>query len=280
MGAVHLGEGEEARVPSLAAPGARSPWKAVALPAEHGGWGLTFEAVLLGLLVRPSGPGLAIAAAAFLAFMARTPLKLAAGDRRRHRRLGRTVLAEQVALAEVTLLAAAMVGASLTSQRWWWAPLAAAVAFFGLELSFDIRSRGRRLLPELSGAVGMGGVAAAIGLAGGLRPSLAVGLWLVLAARAVAAVPFARTQVRRSKGKTDHRAMAQAAQLAASTIVAAGWALGLVPWPDIAAIAGLALWDLVAMQRPAVSAKQVGMSQAVAGLVVVAIAATAVLVGA
>ncbi|MGH9095166.1 MAG: YwiC-like family protein [Acidimicrobiales bacterium] len=151
--------------------------------------------MLLGLLVRPSGAGAAIGAAPLLEFLARTPLKLAVGDRRRRRRrLDRTVLAERVAGTELALLVVAVVAASFTGQRWWWAPLASALPLFGLELSFDVRSRGRRLVPDLAGAVGMGAVAAAIGWAAGLDAVLAVGLWVVLAARAVAAVPFARTQ--------------------------------------------------------------------------------------
>ena len=49
---------------ALAPAGARPAWRVVALPDEHGGWGLTAEPVLLGLLVAPSWAGLAIGAAA------------------------------------------------------------------------------------------------------------------------------------------------------------------------------------------------------------------------
>ena len=63
----------------------RSLWRAVAVPSEHGGWGLTLEPVLLGLLVGFSWSGMAIGAATFLAFLVRTPLKLALVDRRRGR---------------------------------------------------------------------------------------------------------------------------------------------------------------------------------------------------
>src|SRR5438067_8458307 len=45
----------------------RSPWRAVVIPSEHGGWGLTLEPALLGLLVAPSIAGGALAIAAFLA---------------------------------------------------------------------------------------------------------------------------------------------------------------------------------------------------------------------
>ena len=90
-------------------PGAAVPqsalWRAVAVPSEHGGWGLTLEPVLLGLLVAFSWPGLAIGVAALLAFLVRTPLKLALVDRRRQRSLPRTRLAWRFAAAELALIA-------------------------------------------------------------------------------------------------------------------------------------------------------------------------------
>ena len=61
------------------------------IPSEHGGWGLTLEPALLGLLVAPSIAGGALAIAAFLAFLVRTPLKVLLVDRRRHRELDRGV---------------------------------------------------------------------------------------------------------------------------------------------------------------------------------------------
>ena len=79
----------------------RAPWKAVALPAEHGGWGLTLEPCLLGVLVAPSLAGAALAAATFLAFLVRTPLKLAVVDRRRGRRLGTRQHLRQQLVAEL-----------------------------------------------------------------------------------------------------------------------------------------------------------------------------------
>ena len=65
----------------------RSRWRSVAIPSEHGGWGLTAEPALLGLLVAPSIAGGVLAVAAVVAFLARTPLKLVLVDRWRRRRL-------------------------------------------------------------------------------------------------------------------------------------------------------------------------------------------------
>jgi len=251
-------------------------WRSVAVPSEHGGWGLTFEAVLLGLLVRPSAGGVAIGVAAFAAFLARTPLKLAVVDRRRHRRLARSALAERIAGLELAVLLVAIAVAALTAHRWWWVPLTAAVPFFTVELAFDIRSRSRRLVPELSGAMGMGAVASAIALAGGLRPALAAGLWVVLAARAIGSVPFARTQVRRLRRQVDHRRLADACQGAAVAVVLAGWALGWVLWSGAVAVGVLAGWNLLALRLRVHSAKRVGVLQLMAGLTVVAATAAGV----
>jgi len=57
-------------------PSRRSVWRSVVIPSEHGGWGLTLEPALLGLLVAPTLAGLASAGAALLAFVARTPIKI------------------------------------------------------------------------------------------------------------------------------------------------------------------------------------------------------------
>lgn len=93
----------------------RSVLRSVAVPAEHGGWGLTAEPVVLGLAVAPSVAGLCIGVAAVLAFVARTPLRVVLVDRHRHRDLDRTALARRVLLAEVFVIAALLATATLTS---------------------------------------------------------------------------------------------------------------------------------------------------------------------
>ena len=101
---------------AVSVPSARPAWRSVALPTEHGGWGLTLEPVLLGLLVAPSGAGLAMGCAAFLAFIARTPVKIVLVDRYRHRRLERTRTATVIAAVELALLAV-MVTVAVVARR-------------------------------------------------------------------------------------------------------------------------------------------------------------------
>ena len=89
-----------ATVHAEAAVGDRAGWRAVAIPTEHGGWGLTMEPVLLGLIVAWSGAGVAVGVAAFAAFLLRTPAKLVAVDIRRDRWLDRSRLAGPHSLIE------------------------------------------------------------------------------------------------------------------------------------------------------------------------------------
>jgi hypothetical protein len=195
---------------SVAAPDApatadvRSTLRAVAIPTEHGGWSLTLEPVLLGLAVSWSWPGAAVGIAAVLAILARTPLKFVLVDQWRGRWLERTSVAARAAFGELLVLAALLALAALGADGRFWFPLLAAAPLVAIELWFDMRSRSRRLVPELAGTVGIGSVAAAIALADGAENAMALGLWVVVAARAVAAIAYARTQVFRTRGRLHH----------------------------------------------------------------------------
>lgn len=241
----------------------------VAVPVEHGGWSFTLEPVLLGLLVAPSMAGAALGGAALVAFVLRTPLKLALVDRWRKRRLPRTRLAERVAGVEVVLLTALVAMAAVTAAAPFWVPLLAAAPLVGVELWYDARSRSRRLVPEVAGAVAMGSVAGAVALAGESGGLVAAGLWIVLAARAVAAVSFVRLQLRRAKEQPAPRVAVDAAQAGAVTMVAAGVAVGAVPPAGAVAVGILCLAHVVLIRLRAPSAPFLGAQQLVLGLGVV-----------
>ncbi len=256
----------------------RSTLRSVALPSEHGGWGLTLEPVLLGLLVAHSISALCIGLAAFLAFLARTPLKLAVVDARRGRTLERTRMARKVAAAELVVLAALIVGAFLTATPGFWWPIAGIAPLLLLELSYDIRSRSRRLIPELAGAVGIAGVASMMALAGGLDTAVALGLWAVLAGRAIAAIPTIRSQVLKLHGRPTNTALPIVADLVALALVAATAVAepALIAGAAAVAVAIGAQRALIAW-APTERAVVLGIRQTVMGLAVVI--ATAVGVG-
>lgn len=267
-----------AKVSAADAPGrTRATWKSVALPSEHGGWSLTAEPALLALLVAFSWSGMALGVAAMLAFVARTPLKLVLVDRWRNRWLPRSRLASRIVSVEITLLVALAIVAALTSDHRFWIPLAIAAPLIAVELWYDMRSRSRRLIPEVAGTIGIGSVAAAIALAGGESTLVAVGLWCVVAARSVAAITYVRCQIMRAKSHPLRRWHSDAGQLAAIVAVTVGWALDAVPFAAAIAVTVLCLFNLSALSRPAPRAVVIGLQQLFFGLIVVAVTATAVL---
>jgi hypothetical protein len=247
----------------------RPVWRSVAVPSEHGGWGLTFEPVLLGLIVAPSWAGVAIGVAAMLAFVARTPAKVVLVDSWRHRRLPRTRIAALIAAAEIAVLVVLLGVAAATASGPFWIPLLAAVPLLAIELWFDMRSRSRRLVPELAGTVGIGGVAAAIVLAADGGAILAAGAWLVIVARAVASLPFVRFQLRRVKHQTHRRWAQDLAQGAAVALAVIGVGVGWLPVVAAGAVVALATVQLVLARTRPPRAVIVGVQQLVLGLAVV-----------
>jgi YwiC-like protein len=256
----------------------RSALRSVALPTEHGGWGLTSEPGLLGLLVAPSLAGLCIALAAMVAFIARTPVRIVLVDGRRHRLLGRTRLAFRVALIELAVLAGLLVGAFTLTEHRFWIPAVVAAPLLAVELWYDTRSRSRRLIPELSGAVAVASVAAMVALAGGASGELATGLWLVLAARAVSSIPAVRAQIQRARGRVP-----QAGMLAVADGVAIAAALGAVMLDGTFLIGAFGVVIVVTAQRlfahgTVPAPKIIGLRQMALGYGLVAVTALGVAV--
>lgn len=247
----------------------RKRWRRVALPAEHGGWSLTLEPVLLGLLVQPSWSGVLLGAAALLAFLVRTPLKLAIGDRRRGRRLDRTVAAWQTAALYLTALGAAAAGSIVTARAAFWVPLAIATPLVAVSFAYDVRSLSRRLVPELLGSVGIGSAAAAIVLAGGGSGQMATAVWLVIGIRAASAILHVRVQLRRAKNQPERRSQNDVAQVAAVVVLIIGTATGVVPLAGTVAVGIVSLAHLVLVRLPPLRAQMIGAQQVVFGLTVV-----------
>lgn len=258
------------------APRPRAAWRAVAVPSEHGGWAIAFEAGLLGLLVAPSAAGVALAVGAMVAFLVRTPVKTVLVDRWRHRSLPRTRLAAEIAAGELILLAVL----GLLALRWsGWAllvPIAVATPLVATELWFDMRSRGRRLVPELCGAVGVAAVTASIVLADHRSARLAAGAWLVLAARSLATIPYVRLQIERLRHGTGKLAASDGAQLAGVAMATAGVVLDRRLVVGAVAICLLGALHAFWVRRPPVPAKTIGIRQAVIGVTVVAAIAAGV----
>lgn len=178
--------------------------KAILLPVEHGGWGLTLEPVVAGLIVAFSLPGLAIGLAIVTAFLARQPLRIAirpTGSVERAR-IALTVLAVEsgliagfalvAAIHEVTAAGIVLLAAS---------PLAVFL------LWRDRERRSRDLVAEIAAALFMSSGSVAIVLAGGGKALTAAALGLLIAARSVGAILHVRERVGARRGRPVSRAV-------------------------------------------------------------------------
>ncbi len=152
----------------------------IALPVEHGGWGLLAAPVILGLWLAPSLAGIGLSVAALGAFLVRQPLKLAFGDYQRGKRYPRTVWAERFALGYGAIALIGLICAIISLATPFWLPIVLATPFALGQLFFDLRKESRALVAELFGAVAISALAAAIMMAAG-RPASRALLALVAA---------------------------------------------------------------------------------------------------
>lgn len=251
--------------------------RSVAMPAEHGGWGLTLEPGLLGLLLAPSPAGVLLVVAALSAFLLRTPLRLLLIGRRRAADRPRSTMGEarqrlagRLAAVELLVLTLSAAGAWLLAvDPWWWLPGLIATPLFGLALWFDMRSLSRHVVPEIVGSVAIASVAAMGALAGGGTWAVAIGAWLILGARTLSSIPHVRAQVARIHGRAV-RPLATLAGDVAAIIVALGAVIvepALVP--GAMAVGVLITLQRITLLRPPRPARVLGIRQMVLGFGVV-----------
>ena len=261
------------------APASRPRIRSIALPTEHGGWGFTLEPILLGLLVAPSAAAWELSAAALGIFLARRPVKLVSTDLVRRRWLPRSRIALIFALLYGGLALAGTIGAFFTAEGPFWIPVLVAIPFALVALRADAQSKNRALIPELSGSIAMGATVSAIALGSGWDLGPAFGLWLVLAARDVAAIVLVRGQIRRLKGRPTGASTIYAVQVACTVVLGVAAIVDIVPWLSVVAIALVGLVAVVSLNRPPVEARVIGWTQMGVGLMVVLLTAAGVHLG-
>ena len=252
--------------------------RSVALPIEHGAWGFLLEPALLGLLVAASWAGAALVLAALAALLLQTPLSLALTDVRRGRRYPRTALAWRFAVAYGALLVVAGTAALLLAgSAAILLPVAIAAPLAVLQLWLDARGRARELLPEAAGAVAMGSLAAGVAMAGGWSLLPALGLWGLLALRAVPAIVYVRARLRLERGQAFDPRPSWVLHLAAVGAAAFAAALGAASWVAVLPYAVLAARAArgLAPDRAPVTAKVVGFREIGFGVMTAALLAVA-----
>jgi hypothetical protein len=235
----------------------------VALPVEHGGWGLLFEPIVLGLLLAPSPAGVCLSVAAMGAFLARRPFKLAIGDLRRRRRSSRTKLAERFAIFYVCIATLGLAVAIKTAGVGFLLPLLFATPIASVQLLYDSVGRSRALMAELAGSISIGAVVTAIVIAGGWPRPMAFGLWVILAARTVPTILYLRARLRLLHRKPASPRVVIIAHLLAILIVFGLARAGVVPLLAVAALVILLLRAVISFLKSGerVTAKGLGLRE-------------------
>lgn len=200
----------------------------VALPAEHGGWGLALEPILLGLVVAFSAAGAWLAVAGLFAFLVRWPLKVVVSGIRKGR-TARVPLATGFLAAYGVAALSALTLAVWTSGTTVLAPLALALPAGFLFLVRDLRGQSRSMSAEVAGTLAFGAVPASIALADGWVPGMALALWALAACRTVPAVLYVRSRVRDIRGKPFPVVLPTVTHVAALGLVGGLASVGLTP---------------------------------------------------
>ena len=254
----------------------RLPLRSIALPSEHGVWGLWLEPSLLGLLLAPGWAGLALTGAALAALLAQHPLSLLLADRRRRVWHPRTRLAGIFGLAYVGVAIALFAAAlRLSDSPAWLIPLLVAAPLALVQLTFDLQHQSRRLLPELAGACALGALASSIALAGGWPAAPAWTLWGLLAARTLPTIFYVRTRLRLERGENPNLLPTWLSHLGALAVALTLVAVSLAPWLSLIAFAVLLARAALGTSRwrQPVRATVIGFREIGFGLLTVAILA-------
>jgi hypothetical protein len=246
--------------------------KTIALPAEHGGWGLLFEPMMLGLFVAPSVAGLYLALSALGFFLARHPLTVVILNRGRVS--PRTAMAKRFVLLYLTIGTASFIAALIFTRNSFILPLVFATPLALLQVSYDWTGRRRRLLSELAGVVAISSLAPALALSDGWPLAMSLTLWLIMVARAAPAIVYVRACLARRRQRTTSPLGTLAIHLLA--IVAVGYlaSTGLAPRMAVAAMIVLLVRAAIGFTlSPRFTPKQLGFSEiAFGGFAVIAIA--------
>jgi hypothetical protein len=243
-------------------------YKAVALPAEHGGWGLIGEPLILGVVLAPSWAACGLVLAALAAFLLHHPLKLLLADLRRGNWYARTGAALGFAGAYTCALSLGVLAACATARGPFWWPLLAASPLALLQLAYDARNQSRALAPQVAGATALAAAAPAVLLASGWVPFPAAVVWGLCAARSVSSVLYVRARLRLDRKLPVRRSLPLAVHVATLSLVAGLWHAhhaGLATVAAFGLLAVRATWGLSA-RHAVVEPRVVGFQELGLGL--------------
>ena len=214
---------------TLSRPPAKVRLRGIALPNEHGSWGILFEPLVAALAVAMSAAAPFIALLFVSSFLLRQPLRVWLADREAGRELPQTAAARKYTAIFFLLALAGFGGSLLLAPIQSLVPLLLAMPLAAVQIKYDVQRQSRRLVPELLGAVAITSSATAIALSAGWTPLAAASLSLIFVLRMVPSIFYVRNRLQLEKGKRYSVAVPVEAHILAFAASAVLALFGLCP---------------------------------------------------
>lgn len=174
--------------------------KAVALPVEHGGYGILLEAVLVGLGLAPTAAGVFYAFAFLAAFFMAQPAKVLLSEkvplRVSSRRKAAILMLAVYGLPGAVFFLLGLNGTSASI----FPALYVLLLFAAYQMLALLGRKNREFLTTVTGSMLLSAAAVFILLAGGSPLVKAVSVWILLGARAISAISYVRFRLRAARG--------------------------------------------------------------------------------
>ncbi|MBV9241336.1 MAG: YwiC-like family protein [Acidobacteria bacterium] len=245
--------------------------RSIALPNEHGSWGILFEPLVLGIAVAPSLASPFVAMLYVGAFLSRQPLKIYLADLRAGRDRAQTGVAKSLAFAYLSLATIGFFGSLAFAGVLPLLPLILTAPLGFITLWFDVSGKSRRVAPEMAGVVTLASSAAVCGLAAGWTVAGSVALSIIIILRLIPSMLYIRERLKLEKGKDSSFAVPLALHVFAVLALASLAWFSLSPWLPLAVFTFLMMRALTGSSdfRLKLKAKQLGMLEVLFGTLVV-----------
>lgn len=245
--------------------------KSIALPTEHGSWGLVFEPLVAATAVAASIGSVWVILMVTGAFLARQPLKVLLNDWLMKRRLPQTEIAFKFTLFYGAISAVGLIGSLYFIKVDAFLPFAAMIPFAAYQIYCDAQRKSRDLLPELTGALAISSSAAVIALAAGWTMPNALALWAIFSARLIPSILYVRARLRLEKGKDFSPASVVLSNTATFVAVAALAYNALIPALPVGIFAVLTLRAVIGISpyRRKIKAMRIGVWEVIYGALTV-----------
>jgi len=248
--------------------------KTVALPKEHGSWALTFEPLILALIVGYSLPGLFLFFGAAFAFLAHQPVRILL-TKKNHSKLAATfLLIYGIPAAFFMILFLRLVSWNTAL------PLLLALVLMFLYLIAEYFNLHRKLLTEMMASVAMGLIALSIVINGGWNWPEAFPFLILLYLRSLSTTLYVHYRLKLERKQPVSTFWSEIWQVLTLIIAFLLYFKSNLPWLAFLSILILGIrgiYGLSAWRKP-MTVKQIGLAEFFYGLIFVTLSSIGYLI--